>query len=35
MIARVYGRWMPSADEIAGQKATALFDVRLENTDSE
>ncbi len=34
MIARVYGRWMPSADEIAGQKATALFDVRLENTGS-
>ncbi len=25
MIARVYGRWMPGADEQAGVKAEAIF----------
>lgn len=25
MIARIYGRWMPSADDTAGQKAESLW----------
>ncbi|MGC3519705.1 integrase, partial [Pseudomonas aeruginosa] len=26
MIARVYGRWMPAADETAGNRAEAVFE---------
>lgn len=27
MIARIYGRWMPSADDCAGQRGEALWAV--------
>lgn len=35
MIARVYGRWMPGADELAGAKAEAVFATHQVNRNAD